>query len=273
VGVKNIKWDKTELTDGPLNMSISPNPTSGTTSVVKWEEADDNTGIDRYEVKWSLKDGDKTYMDAVGNSIREHTIDNLTEGVWNVYVTAFDGSGNSKNASADLTVDQTGPSAPQLSVLGTDVGSVSLSWTKIDEANNYIIWYGTTPGSYQYGAKVGDIQNYTVQGLGAGSYYFIVKAVDQSGNQSGNSNEVSTGAIVGAPGVAENTPAAGFAENVLGEATESSKLTPTGTVLGTETKNGINRKLKWWQWVLISLFAFGGIYLGYKKWKKKNNTL
>jgi hypothetical protein len=235
VGIKTIKWDQTELTEGPLNVSVSPNPTSETTSVVKWEEAKDNIGIDRYEIKWSLKNGDKSYTDSVGSNIREHEINNLIEGDWSIEVKHLVG-GKSKSASTDLTVDRTGPSAPQLSVLGTAVGSVSLGWSKIDEANNYIIWYGTTPGSYQYGAKVGDIQNYTVQGLGTGSYYFIVKAVDSSGNQSGNSNEVSTGTITGAPGVTENTPAEGFAENVLGEATDSAKLTPTGTVLGTETR-------------------------------------
>lgn len=269
VGVKNIKWDQTDLTNGPLNINVSPNPTSGTTSVVKWEEAKDNTGIDRYEVKWSLKNGDKSHTDSVGSDIREHTINNLTEGIWTVEVKAFDGSGNSKSASTNLTVDRTGPSAPTLSILGTGTGSVSLGWSKVDDANNYFILYGTSPGSYQYSANVGNVQNYTVQGLGTGSYYFIVKAVDSSGNQSENSNEVSTGAIVGAPGVAENTPAAGFAENVLGKATESAKLTPTatttGTVLGINKKNG-KKNLLWWPWILLLIIPFG--LFGYKKWKK-----
>ncbi len=269
VGIKNIKWDQTELTEGPLNVSVSPNPTSETTSVVKWEEAKDNIGIDRYEIKWSLKNGDKSYSDSVGSNIREHEINNLIEGDWTIEVKAFDWSGKSKSASIDLTVDRTGPAAPILSILGTTAGSVLLSWSKIDEANNYIIWYGTNPGSYQYGAKVGDTQGYTVQGLGAGSYYFIVKAMDPSGNQSGNSNEVSTGTIIGAPGVTENTPAEGFAENVLGETTESAKLTPTGSVLGTENENG-KKKILWWQWVLLLLLPTGA-WFGYRKWKNKNN--
>lgn len=182
-------------------------------------------------------------------------------------MTAFDGSGKSKSGSTDLTVDQTGPSAPTLSIFGMSVGSVSLSWSKINDANNYIIWYGTNPGSYQYGAKVGDTQGYTVQGLGAGSYYFIVKAMDPSGNQSGNSNEVSSGTIVGAPGVGENTPAQGFAAEVLGEATGSAQLTPTGSVLGTETTKNGKKKMLWWQWVLLLLLPTG-TWFGYKKWKK-----
>jgi hypothetical protein len=217
-------------------------------------------------VQWKLKSGgDKTYTVSVGSGVREYTVDNLTEGVWEVKVTAFDASGNNKSASADLTVDRTGPATPTLSIYGTAAGSVSLSWNKIDGANNYIIWYGTTPGTYQYGAKVGDTQSYTVQGLGAGSYYFIVKAVDPSGNQSGNSNEVSTGAIAGAPGVAAGTPAAGFAEQVLGANTLTPTPIPTGIVLGEAT--GTGKKAPWW-WPWILLLLLPPSWFGYKKWKK-----
>jgi hypothetical protein len=269
VGIKNIKWNKTDLKEGPLNVNVSPNPTSESTSKVKWDAATSETiGIDKYEVKWSLKNGDKSYTTSVGNGVREYTVDNLTEGIWEVKVTAFDASGNSKSASADLTVDRTGPTAPSLSIFGTGPGSVSLSWSKIDGANNYIIWYGTNPGSYQYGAKVGDTQSYTVQGLGAGSYYFIVKAVDPSGNQSSNSNEVSTGAITGAPGVAENTPAQGFAEQVLGANTLTPTPVPTGSVLGTEDNA---KKAPWWPWLLLLLLPTG--WFGYKQWRKKRSIV
>lgn len=270
VGVKNIKWNKTSLKNGPLNVNVSPNPTSESTSKVKWDAAvSDTIGIDRYEVQWKMKNGSgSTYMKSVGNDIREYTINNLTEGVWEVKVTAFDASGNSTSASADLTVDRTGPAVPTLSIFGTSAGSVSLSWSKIEEANNYIIWYGTIPGLYQYGAKVGDTQSYTVQGLGAGSYYFIVKAVDPSGNQSGNSNEVSTGSIAGAPGAAANTPAQGFSQNVLGANTITPTLTPKGSVLGTAAKSG-KKTPWWWPWILLLLLPPGG-WIVYKKWKKKN---
>lgn len=270
IGIKNIKWNKTELKNGPLNINISPNPTSESTSKVKWEAATSDTiGIDKYEVQWHLKNGDKTYTVSVGNNIREYIIDQLVEGIWEVKVTAFDASGNTKSSSTDLTVDRSGPIAPTLSIFGTAAGSVSLSWSKVDGANNHIIWYGTAPGSYQYGAKVGDTQNYTVQGLGAGSYYFIVKAVDAAGNQSGDSNEVSTGAIAGAPGVAENTPAQGFTEEVLGANTITPTQTPKGDVLGT---GAVAKKNPWWwPWILL-LFLSPSIWFGYKKWKKSKTV-
>ncbi|MCX6731998.1 MAG: fibronectin type III domain-containing protein, partial [Candidatus Roizmanbacteria bacterium] len=269
IGVKNIKWNKTDLKNGPLNVNVSPNPTNESTSKVKWDAAvSDTIGIDRYEVQWKLKNGTgNTYTKSVGNDVREYTVDNLTEGVWEVKVTAFDASGNNKSASADLTVDRSGPTAPTLSIFGTAPGSVSLSWSKIDGATNYIIWYGTTPGSYQYGAKVGDTQSFTVQGLGAGTYYFIVKAVDAAGNQGGNSNEVSTGAIAGAPGVAAGTVAQGFGEQVLGTNTLTPTPTPKGSVLGTETKTG-KTNLWWWPWILLLLLP-PSIWFGYKKWKNR----
>lgn len=34
VGIKNIRYDNTTLEEGPQNISVSPNPTSGTTSIV-----------------------------------------------------------------------------------------------------------------------------------------------------------------------------------------------------------------------------------------------
>lgn len=266
IGIKNIKWNKTDLTEGPLHVNVSPNPTNGTTSKVTWDAASSATiGIDKYEVQWKLKDGSgSTYTVSVGSDVREYTMDNLTAGVWLVKVTAFDASGNNKSASADLTVDKTAPNAPTLSLVGTGVGTVTLSWSKVDDAVNYIIWYGVSSGSYQYGAKVGDTQSYVVQGLGSGSYYFIVQSVDAGGNHSGNSNEVSTGTITGAPGVAANTPAQGFASEVLGANTMTPTPTPHGQIMGVKTAQ---TKPWWWPWVLLLLIP-PAFWMGYKKWKK-----
>ena len=260
VGIKNIKWDKTELTNVPLNVQVSPNPTADTTSIVTWEAASDNIGIDHYEVQWRL--GDLVYTDSVGSDIQTHEINNLLEGDWNVTVRAFDAAGNSKEASVSLTVDRTAPASPTLTLTGTAIGTANLSWNAVSGANSYIVWYGTTPGNYIYGANVGNVTSYTVSGLGAGNYYFIVRAHDASGNGSGNSNEVSTGTIAGTPGVEPGTPAAGFVEEpaVLGEQTESVNATTSendGSVLGTNIS-------KWWYWLLLLPFGWT-IYLVWKK--------
>lgn len=248
VGVKNIKWDKTDLEFGPQNISANPNPTSGSTSKISWEKAKDNDGIDHYEIQWNLNDSTNplSYSKTVDGNTFETEIDKLIEGRWTVKVIAFDASGKSKDNSIDLIVDRTGPSAPNLTLTGTGTGTASLSWNTIPDAKDYIIWYGNTPGTYLYGARVGNITSYTVQGIGAGNYYFVVKAVDAAQNQSGNSNEVNTGTIAGAAGIEPGQPAQGFTPEVLGTNTQNdeslNETSPkidqsqnTGNILGEST--------------------------------------
>ncbi|HEX9008065.1 MAG TPA: fibronectin type III domain-containing protein, partial [Patescibacteria group bacterium] len=255
IGIKNISWDNTDLKDGPLNMWVSPNPTSGDTALVKWEAASDNVGIAKYEIRWSLVGSSTSYTDTVGQEIREHTINNLTEGKWNVNVKAIDAAGNWKDSNADLIVDRTSPNAPTLSLAGQGNGSATLSWTKVDDAVDYIIWYGNQPGQHLFGARVGNTTNFTVQGLGAGNYYFSVKSVDQAQNQSSFSNEVNTGNIAGAPGVNPGTPAQGFTPEVKGASTEA---TPSGTVITVTPSTtpqvlgmDSNRNIKDYWWLLL----------------------
>src|SRR5690606_17091248 len=138
-------------------------------------------------------------------------IDQLTEGTWQVKVTAFDAVGNSKSASKELIVDRSAPAAPIVTLISTGEGSAFLGWTEIEDAANYLIFYGTTSGEHIYGANVGQVTEYEVQGLGAGSYYFVVRAMDAAHNQSDNSNEVNTGQIAGAAGVEPGAPATDFA--------------------------------------------------------------
>lgn len=252
VGIKNIAWDQTDLEYGPQNISANPSPTSGSTSKIKWELAKDNTGIDKYEIQWSLNG--KNYSKTVSAGTTEVEIDNLTEGNWNVKVVAFDQSGRSKEGSINLQVDRTGPDAPTLTLTATSAGTATLSWNAISDATDYIIWYGNAPGSRLYGARVGKVTSYTVSSLGAGNYYFIVKAVDAAQNQGAESNEVNTGVIIGTVGIVPGTPAQGFTPQVLG-ATETTPSSPTGVpngeVLGVSAKN---LSYLWWLLLLIPLY-------------------
>ena len=221
VGVKNIYWDATDLTEGPLDVKADPNPTSGSTSTISWTKAEDNIGIAKYKVNWDLRDGDDDHSKEVSGNTTELKISDLQEGTYKVTVTAYDNAGHKKSASTDLVVNRTAPAAPTLTLVDTDTGTATLSWNEIDDAVDYIIMYGTESGNYIYAARVGNITQYTVEGLTAGSYFFVVRAVDNVDNQSANSNEVNTGAILGAVGAATG-PAAGFAEagDVLGDETE-----------------------------------------------------
>lgn len=191
-------------------------------------------------------------------------IDKLTEGTWTVHVRAFDDAGHNTDSTINEIVDRTAPVAPVLSLTGTGAGTASLAWNKISDATNYIIWYGVSTGNYIYGARIGNVSSYTVQGLGAGNYFFVVRSVDTSNNQSANSNEVSTGAIAGALGVLPGAPAVGFAPEVLGETTTEQQGSSTsgsaeqgrqngqrGLVEGAQTNN------RRWLWLLLSTLPFG----------------
>lgn len=69
-----------------------------------------------------------------------------------------------------------------------DGSSIALS-----QISGYRIRYGTAPGSYTRTASVTDgSTSYSFQSLAAGTYYFVVTAVDSGGRESGYSNAVST---------------------------------------------------------------------------------
>lgn len=270
VGVKTIRYDQTELEEGPQNVAVNPNPTSGTVSTVSWDPALDNIGIDYYEIQWKL--GGTTYTKNLGSNETELEIDQLTEGEWDIIVRAYDSAGHNKSASTTLTVDRTPPSSPTLTLTSTGVGTASLSWSSVAGATSYLIWYGTSTGIYPFAANVGNINSYTVQGLGAGSYYFVVQATDAVSNGSPFSNEVNTGNITGAPGVAPETPAEGFAPAVLGDETaaqnESTQITPEqieGSVLG-ESESYFNY---WW----LLLFLLIILYAIYRYLRSHNKQL
>ncbi len=268
-GVKNLKWDETQLDDDTdFGVSASPNPTSGTTTTLTWDAAEDNTGITEYQITWKLRDSSTQYGKTVGGDVLSTEIDRLEEGIWEVTVKAVDGVGNFREASTTVTVDRTAPAAPTLNLDGTGDGSVTLSWNAVDGANDYIVYYGTTAGEYIYAARVGNVTSTTVQGLTAGTYFFVVRAVDSVNNQSPNSNEVNSGAIAGAAG-ATGGPAAGFApagevlgatddtqteetnqegEIASGETEENSFL---GNVLGASTENC---SVPGWWWSIIAIY-------------------
>jgi len=259
----SLKWNKTDLKNGPLNITTSPNPTNKSTSLVKWDAATSDTiGIDRYEVQWHLRGGDKLYTVRVGNGVRKYTVDSLTEGIWEIKITAFDASENNKSASVDLTVDNTNPSAPTLFLAEKTNGSASLTWFKVVGATSYLIWYGQSAGQYPYNVMVGDSDNYTVNSLGTGNWYFIIQAIDGATNQSKSSNEVSTNTFLKIyTSLAE--------QEVLGSYTISSPtVLPINIQAPTTQYKKINTDNRWWIWILLALL-FLALWMSRRK---KHNT-
>ena len=73
-------------------------------------------------------------------------------------------------------------------------GEATLSWSPNDEQDlgGYMIYYGTSSGSYGPPLDVGNVLTHKVTGLTEGlTYYFALSAYDTSGNESALSAEVS----------------------------------------------------------------------------------
>lgn len=102
----DIKWDQSEPSIAPQNVTANPNNTTSSFSIIKWDKATDNIGIDKYEIRWTLNDlkNPLSYSKTVGSDIRETEIDKLIEGRWTVQVIAIDQSGLKKDSAIDLFV-------------------------------------------------------------------------------------------------------------------------------------------------------------------------
>ncbi len=99
--------------------------------------------------------------------------------------------------------DTTAPSAPGALTAVGGVGSTSLSWTTATDnvsVAGYNVYRSTTtgfaPSSMNFVGTTGST-SFVDQGLGAGTYYYLVTAKDPSGNVGPPSNEAS--AVVTAP--------------------------------------------------------------------------
>ena len=96
-------------------------------------------------------------------------------------------------APFNLTFDTTPPAAPTgLFAIGAN-GSVALDWNDNTDADlaGYNVYRGTTSGVYtKINSSVVTASAYNDTGLTNGTeYYYVVRAVDTSGNESPNSNE------------------------------------------------------------------------------------
>jgi hypothetical protein len=86
-------------------------------------------------------------------------------------------------------------SVPAVLFSGTTAhAQVTLNWTASASSNvaGYNLYYGTTSANLTGGINVGNVTSYAMTGLSPGTtYYFAATAYDASGDQSGDSNQVS----------------------------------------------------------------------------------
>ena len=85
---------------------------------------------------------------------------------------------------------------------GTDTGnsSATLSWdapttntdgTELTDLAGYKVYYGTSSGVYDNVIDVAEGTTYTLTNISPATYYLVVTAYDEGGNESDYSNEVS----------------------------------------------------------------------------------
>ncbi len=167
-----------------------------------------------------------------------------------------------------------------LTAAAAGAGSVLLTWTAPTPPYTYfLIAYSNDSTTMKWGnPNIGTATSYTVSGLGAGTYYFWVRA--GNGCMPGDfTGPVSPGPIAGAFGVPPGGIAPGFAPGVLGVATPGAKLTATpsgilgvtkpGEIKGEEVVNFCQACL-WWKILfgeIIVLFLY--YYLVLKKYSEK----
>ncbi|MDO8487335.1 MAG: lamin tail domain-containing protein [Candidatus Curtissbacteria bacterium] len=228
------------------------NPTSLDSVKVSWQESDDNLRLVKYIVRWKHEATGEEKSAEVDNKTSEYLIRGLTrEGKYYVTVNAYDWGGNISSSSLDLWVDRTGPAKPTLTLGGVGQGTVYLSWEKVLDAIDYIIWYGRQGTKYDFAAKVGNVGSYQVKRLPSETFYFALTALDQIGNKSAFSNEVNTGPIIGSVGTAPDKPAEGFApaKEILGQKGKAGGEKRLYKVL--EFLFQLWRELNLWPWILF----------------------
>jgi hypothetical protein len=146
-----------------------------------------------------------------------------------------------------------------VTMLQSGGASVSLAWDASPSPNitGYKVYYGNASRSYGTPVTIGNVLTYTVTGLTPNTWYFAVTAFDNSGNESGYSNEVSATTYapltLAGPSVTNGTSGAAFSSAMTAGGGKSpctfsinagslpqglSLNTATGAITGTPTKAG-----------------------------------
>ena len=78
------------------------------------------------------------------------------------------------------------PPAPKnVAIGGIVVPSAKLKWDKVDGAKGYIIyWRDTTSPTWDYSRYVGDVSEFTLEGIVIDNFFFGVASVSKDGHES-----------------------------------------------------------------------------------------
>ncbi len=110
------------------------------------------------------------------------------DGLYGLRLTVVDKAGNESQALQEVTVDNTAPQSVLLTASLQNRRDANVKWNAAVEADvaGYILMRN---GSRIGGAVLLTTNSYVDPGLAAGTYRYVVKAVDKAGNESEPSNE------------------------------------------------------------------------------------
>ncbi len=182
--------------DVPTNVTLSA---SLDTILVDWTGDND---ADEYIVYWGTASENLNTSARVDDSETEYTITGLDSGTtYYVAVSSVDGSTESDKSDTQSVITSSDTDAPAIpgglgvtDINGITESSVPLKWNQNSESDlgHYNISYGTTPGNYNSVLEAdADASSFVISGLtNAKRYYFTISAVDTSGNESDNADEL-----------------------------------------------------------------------------------
>lgn len=153
---------------------------------LEWDESTDNLGVSGYDVyRNGLRIGTSSKPAFTDTGLKSDT-------EYTYYIIAFDSVGNRSDSSNVFTektnIDENPPTEPQyLQIWSKNNSSVSLMWSKSSDDGS-VEYYAV----YRNGNKIGIVltTEYTDMNLEPGNYTYTVKAVDNVGNYSLDSNLV-----------------------------------------------------------------------------------
>jgi fibronectin type 3 domain-containing protein len=215
-------------------------------ATLSWPAATDDVGVTTYDVFRGTTPGfAPTFSTRIAQTTQLTYVDAKfpATGTYYYVVRAEDDAGNqgalSNVASAVVPIDTTPPTAPASLVATGGIGQATVTWSAATDDFGPIKYdvfrsttSGFTPATANRLARV-TTTSYTDKPLAAGTYYYVVEALDSANNTSPPSNEATAGvtADTTAPSITLTAPAA--------DSTISGVVTLTATASDNVTTKGV----------------------------------
>ena len=193
-----------DTTEPEVVSGVSVSQKAGIISL-KWNATSDSgVGVKEYNIQYSTDINFASIAGTLSSSGTSCNISNLADGNYYFRVQGVDKNGNTGSWSNTITtlLDSTAPTTPTGLFIISDTYSATLNWNAASDALSgvkeyeYIISTDSNFSSTAFTGKTSDLSK-SISGIGYGTYYFKVRAIDNYGNV-GDWSEVETFVIADA---------------------------------------------------------------------------